>query len=490
VLPESPSDIQGALRKQNVHSIMSIENACQAVGTGDSGDEEESSLPDTLPIAVKSLVDDLLFPKKNPRLCQLRTLSTDRLQTLFKAGHQRHLSGDTSVGSNDGQTKTSFVLPECSVPNSSILDSTDVQSEDKEVQSEDKEGQLEENEGQSENTEVQLEGNEVQLYRQLAFYNASPYDSEEERIRAEVGAEWKAAFKSQGRKHNQDILDVQEGHMDDLKRVDTRFGAVQREGQRFKHQRDDLLVQLKVVKEERDELQESFDLDTYSDENATLREENARLRGWVEYGRQIGLEKVMGLEYKIQDQEITISVVFQENTGLRDELAEVAEEKRFLWSERATDRDALREVLEQMGPLEEELAEAREEIRATDECWARDSETLDEISEQKYQLGIQLAATVVENNALKLAVVGQQQGMQNGWAEGLIHLALQLLARMQSLDTELQRQGSNMYNEERAALMSYCCETLRPHGVNVSALTADDKALMEGAVLVTASPTS
>ncbi len=471
MLPESPSDSQGALRKQTerLHSIMSIENACQAVGTGDSGDEEESSLPDTLPIAVKSLVDDLLFPKKNPRLCQLRTLSTDRLQTLFKAGHQRHLSGDTLVGSNDGQTKTSFVLPECSVPDSSILDSTDVQSED---------------------TEVQLEGNEIQLYRQLAFYNASLYDSEEERIRAEVGAEWKAAFKSQGRKHNQDILDVQEGHMDDLKRVDTRFGAVQREGQRFKHQRDDLLVQLKVVKEERDELQESSDLDTYSDENATLREDNARLRGWVEYGRQIGLEKVMGLEYKIQDQEITISAVFQENTGLRDELAEVAEEKRFLWSGRAADRDALRGVLEQMGPLEEELAEAREEIRATNECWARDGETLDEISEQKYQLGIQLAATVVENNALKLAAVAQQQGMQNGWAEGLIHLALQLLARMQSLDTELQRQGSNMYNEERAALMSYCCETLRPHGVNVSALNADDKALMEGAVLVTASPTS
>lgn len=469
---------------------MSIENACQAVGTGDSDDEEEPSLLDTLPIEVKSLVDDLLFPKKDPRLCQLRTLSTDRLQTMFKAGHQRQLSGDTLVGSDDEQAKTSFVVPECPVPNSSVLDSTNVQSEDKEVQSKDEEDQ-------PEDTEVQLEGDETQLYKQLAFYNASLYDSEEERIRAEVGAEWKAAFKAQGRRHRQNNLDNEESFMNDLRRVDARCCAVQREGQRFRHQRDKLLVDLDVVKEERDELkeerdelQEKINLDTYSDENATLREDNARLCGLIEYGRQIGLEKVMGLEYQIQDQELTISTVFQENTELRDELAEVAEEKRFLWSERAADKAALRGLLEQMGPLDEELAEAREELRATKECWARDTETLEEVSEQKYQLGLQLAATVVENNNLKLAAGGQQQqDMQNGWAEGLIHLALQLVARMQSLDTELQRQGLNMCNEERAALMSYCCQTLGPHGVNVSALAADDKALMERAVSVTASPT-
>lgn len=104
-------------------------------------------------------------------------------------------------------------------------------------------------------------------------------------------------------------------------------------------------------------------------------------------------------------------------------------------------------------------------------------------SSKRPKLESQLAATTAENHGLRLAAVGQQQDMQNGWTDGLIHLALQLLARMQSLDTELQRQGSNTYNNERATLMSYCCEILHPHGVNVSALVADDVAQMETAAL-------
>lgn len=376
VLPDPPSDIQDAVQKQSerVRLIMSIENVCQAVRIGDSRNEEISTVPDNLPIETKSLVDDLLFPKKNPRLCKLRTMSTDRLQSLFQGAHQRRLSGDTLVELDYQHTKIPSSILDNSAHSSSILNETDVQSD-----------ALTEHPSHSADRDLPelWEMNEVKLFRELPFYNASLYDSEEERIRAEVGAEWKAAFKFIGRKHHQDLVDVEEDHMDDLRRVDKRFGVEQRQGQRFKLQRDAAMGELKVVKKERDELKENLDLDTYSGENANLREDNAYLRGLIEYGREIGLEKVMGLEYQIQEQDLTINTVFQQNTELQDELAEISEEKRFLWSERAADKNALRDVMKQMGPLEEELAQVKEENKEMKDKRAKDSEAFDDIFQQK-----------------------------------------------------------------------------------------------------------
>lgn len=462
------------MQTDRLHSIMSIANACQAVGTGDSSDEETLGVQDTLPIPMKSLVDDLLFPMKNPQLYKLRTLSTDRLQTLFQAGHQRHISGDTLVGSDAGQTKFPCTIRDYSINDSSILDLVNMQSEDK----------------------------EGHMFRELPFYCASLYDSEEERIRAEVQAEWKAAFKFMGRKNHQNILDIQEDHMDDLKRVDRRYGAMQRQGQHYKRQRDAAMAELHVVKQEREDLKENLGLDTFSCETAKLQNEIARLLGLMEYGRQIGLEQVMCLEYELEEQHVTNSAVFQENAELKNELAELSEERQFLWSERAADKAALKDLLEQMDPLEDELAEAKAKNDEMKDNWARDSEALDDISEQKAKLENQLAAAATENNALRanqatsngaLDVEEQDAGRQqldtgNGSIDELIHLALQLLARMQYLDTELRNQGFDMYNAERESLMSFCCEALRPHGVNTMALIADDEAQQGAATATAAAP--
>ncbi len=619
------------MQSERLKSTMSQDIATKPKEDLDSGDDEALTIPE------KSLVEDL-FPVKDPRLCKLRTLSTDRLQTLFQFGHQRRLSGETLVELEYKQPKTPSSLIESTEQSLTTLSETDLRLDIltilpfycPEL-------------GEPE----QWEDNEVELFKELPFYGTILEDSEEERIIAENDAKWKKLFKLQGKKHYEHTLEIYEEHDDTLKQVHKRFVGLDKQSQRFKDQRDTVAVELKATKQQRDELKEKLDenvanddhnIDTYSNENVALREEITRLRGIGVYMQDLALQKVLVLEYQLQEQDNVTTAVFQQNTDLQNELAEVSEEKDFLWANRASDREA---SLLQIGQLRDELSEASAQNEFLWANRAEDRVAFENVLEQIDELKSELVVADVENDALRadlvtakeasdaiyrqlqsvtaaqdqqpaqtaedqkaldetskqysdlekraaasftalrkeqiqnrldrdsssktikqltveleqernvsellrlsheeykranegssrmlqehevnehvqrltdevailhqmlterdladgvateetdpesqdtlledLTAVTQQRDMQTQSINDLIHLPLQLFTRMQSLDTQLRSQGLDMYNDQRAALMSYCCQTLQPLGADVSNLIADDEAKEEAA---------
>ena len=390
MLPELSSTVEGAIQEQieRLQSIIHQNNACQAIQTSESRNDNISTVLDTLPVGKKSLVDDLLFPRKDPRLCRLRTLSADRLQTLFQVGHQRCLSGDTLVEVDDQQTRVPTSHVERSSRNSSIQDQTGIQLELL--------MQLPfynlgfEDPGQWESLEVAL-------FKELPFYNAVLEDSEQERIGAVVEAEWKVVLKFKGKLHYQEMAELKEDHEDTIRSLHESsaesMALWRRRTQKFKLENKAVKAELKSSntlcdelkkKLENTELHDEHSAETRPNEHTLIREENARLRGVIVFMQDIGRQKVTDLYYQLLEKDIITNDVFQQKSRVENELLEkdivinnIFQQKAQVENE-LQDRDfVIHDLYEQKAQVKNALAQAAEENHLLSTNWAKDKEAFD-----------------------------------------------------------------------------------------------------------------
>ena len=137
-----------------------------------------------LPIPEIRPLEDLLFPKKDPRIC--RTMSTDHLSTLislthFTRSHARSLSGQTIVSPDTPQVSTSALFAENVSPTISSLELAGIQSNlSAGVLHEFWLGLLE-----------QRQKERLDFLLILPFYDTRLEDSEEEHFEAIIAQKWR-----------------------------------------------------------------------------------------------------------------------------------------------------------------------------------------------------------------------------------------------------------------------------------------------------------
>ena len=400
VLPGSSGEIPDALQKQieRLQLTISKENVSQA---------ERSAAIHALSIGQKPPVDTFLFPRKNPPLYKLRTMSTDRLQTLFLSKLRRCFSGDTLVELDNQQKWTPSSPLAQSIANTPFTARTCAQL--------DFPMQLSSHVSNSEISEPR-EDRAVDLFNEMPFSDETKEKLEKKRIKAKNDANWTVVLKLKGKQHYEEISDLKEEHQATLKFTNKSFedqmASLRKRTQYFQLKNNAIKAELKSMKTERGELEkklnsllivehDTIDAGTRPEEHTMLREENIRLRGVISFMQDLGSEKVTDLQCQLREKDIEIEDVFKAglmkvieiHSQLRnsevivDEVFQTGLEKESEFQRQLQEKDRIIDgAFHQNTRLERELAKATEENYALRANYAKDKEAFDANYEQLHYL--------------------------------------------------------------------------------------------------------